>query len=118
MNLHTAPLKLQCGATINVHAWPYRVFTARYADYRRVLDLLCEPTFQASTQGLLDRVLEASVPAPEDRALIATPDLEGLLDTIQALNRLVEVASKPLRLRRHLTRAEQPQQVPMTPSPT
>ena len=95
------PHTVQSGETISLRAWTYLEFSANYADYLNLLAALRAGTEQAEPdpllQSLLNRVLTSSVRA-NDLDLIAVADVPGILEAIFALNRVEEMAAKPLGL--------------------
>ena len=95
------PHTVQSGETISLRAWTYLEFSANYADYLNLLAALRAGTGQAEPdpllQSLLNRVLTASVRA-NDLDLIAVADVPGILEAIFTLNRVEEMAAKPLGL--------------------
>jgi uncharacterized membrane protein len=96
-----APHTVQSGETITLRAWTYLEFSANYADYMNLLAALRAGASQAEPdhlqQSLLERVMAASVRA-NDLDLIAVADVPGILETIFDLNRVEEMAAKPLGL--------------------
>lgn len=100
----------QSRASITVQAWSYLHFAANYADYRTLLASFRERVGGAAgdepQQLLLDRVILASVPRPEDRELLGAADLPDLLVTIAELNSLSDIAGKALDLLQQLQQAE------------
>lgn len=108
---YSAPLDLTSGVTITLTPWPYLHFAARYAEYRRLLTAFRERAiFREDSEHpqdtLLERVILGAVPSEGDREQILTPDLGLLLEAIHDLNRLDEVAAKPLGLYQRLLQAE------------
>lgn len=110
MDTLTRPLTLQSGVSVTVHAWPYLTFTASFLDFRHLLS-----AFRGAAGGeeaglpqqlLLDRVLLSSVPGEADRQQVMAADLPELLEAIYDLNRLEDVAAKPLSLYTRLLQAE------------
>lgn len=120
--MFTAPLTLLNGITITLHAWGYRDFSARYADYLNLVAALAQrantPGAEFHEQLLLERVLAHSVPSVEDQALITVPDVPEILETIFNLNRIEEMAAKPLGLQlRRMQAMETAQAVAMEQRP-
>lgn len=108
--LHRA-VTLNSGVSIMVQAWPYQRFTANYLDFRALLAAIREHAgFQEDgelpQQALVDRVVLASVPEADDRARLTVADLPELLEAVFDLNRLMEMAAKPLSLYTRLLQAE------------
>lgn len=102
-------LTLQSGASITLHAWPYRVFSANFLDFRHLLSafrIMAGGEVEAPQQMLLDRVLLSSLPDQTDRDAVQVADLPEVLDAIFDLNRLEDVAAKPLSLYLRLLQAE------------
>ncbi|MBZ9715491.1 hypothetical protein [Deinococcus multiflagellatus] len=111
MSYYSRPYTLTSGATITLEPWSYKTFGACYADLRAVLKAFRErasdsPSQEEDLQLLLDRVLLAAVPRAEDRDQVLGPDLADLLGAIFDLNRVDEVAAKPLSLYQRLLQAE------------
>jgi hypothetical protein len=96
-----APHTVQSGETISLRAWSYLEFSANYADYLNLLAALRSGAGQAEPeplqQSLLERVMAASVRA-NDLDLIAVADVPGILEAVFDLNRIEEMAAKPLGL--------------------
>lgn len=122
MDFLTSALTLQSGLSITLRAWPYLTFTANYLDFRNLLLAFREHAqFAADSdlpqQALINRVVAASVPEEKDRELMAAGDIGALLEAIFELNRLTDVAAKPLSLYQRLLQAEMSSLEPPNPPP-
>ncbi|MBZ9715275.1 hypothetical protein [Deinococcus multiflagellatus] len=111
MSYYSRPHTLASGVTITLEPWPYKAFAAGYADLRTLLKAFRErasdsPDQEEHLQPLLDRVLLAAIPSDEDRTQVHGPDLPDLLQAIFDLNRVEDVAAKPLGLYQRLLQAE------------
>ncbi|WP_278911626.1 hypothetical protein [Deinococcus wulumuqiensis] len=110
MQLYSQSIPLRSGATVTVQAWPYLSYSANYLDYRRLMATFRERAggqlSEVDQQGLLNRVLIASVPSDTDRQSIEVVDLPVLMEAILELNDLEGVAKKLLGLHLRLLQAE------------
>ncbi|GGL18347.1 hypothetical protein [Deinococcus radiotolerans] len=108
---YSAPLDLVNGTTVTVMPWPYLHFAARYAEYRKLLRSFRErAVFNEDGEHpqdlLIERVVTGAVESEADRAQIHAADIGNLLQVIHDLNRLDDVAAKPLSLYQRLLQAE------------
>ena len=102
------PHTIQSGETISLRAWTYLEFSANYTDYLNLLAALRMGMEQVEPdpllQSLLNRVLTSSVRA-NGLDLVAVADVPGILEAIFTLNRVEEMAAKPLGLHSRVVQA-------------